>query len=93
MKLIGSTTTVTEVACSTTVATLAAVNESRVYTIIHNATGGDLYVKLGGLDAAEDDFSVIIADGAAYEVPSLFRGAISGIMAADSGNAYVTEIF
>ena len=93
MKLIGSTAVVTEVACSGTVATLASANDSRVQTIIHNATGGALYVKLGGTDAATDDYSVAIANGSAYEVPSLFRGAISAIMASGSGNAYVTEIY
>ncbi len=93
MKLIGSTSVVTEVACSTSAATLASANESRVYTIIHNATGAALYVLLGAGTVATDNFSITIADGASYEVPSLFRGAISGVLASGTGNAYVTEIY
>lgn len=94
MQITGSKGTVSSVAVSTTSATVLAANGDRKYAIIHNASGGTLSLRFGS-DAATTSaggFTVNVSDGSAYEVTGVYKGAITGILDAGSGNVSVTEI-
>jgi hypothetical protein len=93
MQLIGSEPTITSVAVSGTSAVLAPTSGDRKYLIIWNQSGQDLYVAMGATAAATDgNYTVIVSNGTAYEVPGIYQGPVSGITASGSGNVNVTVI-
>lgn len=83
--------TVVPVACSTTVATLlAASTTARRMILITNATAGVLFIKFGPA-ASSTDFTVRLAAGGFYEMPTpIYGGVITGILDTGTGNAQIT---
>ena len=87
-----SAATVTRVATSTTVATLASSDESRRQLIISNESGTNaLKVKLG-TGASGTDFSYSIARGGNWVYDGPYTGDVTAVLASGSSNAQVTEI-
>jgi hypothetical protein len=59
--------------------------------VIYNDAAGALYVKFGTA-ATSTDFTVKIAAGGYFELPSpVYAGAITGILDVGTGNAQVTS--
>jgi hypothetical protein len=89
-----SAATVTQVACSTSSATLLASSASRKGVIIFNDAAVALYVKFGAT-ASSTSFTVKIAAGGYWEMAftphGIYYGIIDGILASSTGNAYVTS--
>lgn len=96
--------TVTRVASSATVVTLAAENTDRKLLLIHNASTQTLRIKLGTA-ASATSFSLPIAAGGLYEMPwvspmyvsgevvsQTYAGIVTGIWDSANGYAYVTEV-
>jgi len=80
----------TNVAASITSVTLLAANISRLGASIYNDSPAELLVSMGAT-ASATSFSVDMLPGAYFEVPANYTGVISGIWAAATGNARVTE--
>ena len=92
MKTHGSVPTITEVSGSTTSASLMSANERRVAGYILNASGETLHIAFGTAAASSSNRTETLADGEIFEVPVWYKGAITGILAANTGNIYVTEV-
>ena len=89
--LSAGSATLARVATSTTVATLLAASGTRRMAVIYNDAAGALYVKFGAT-ATSTDFTVKIAGGGYFELPSpMYTGAITGILDTGTGNAQVTS--
>jgi len=88
----GSSCTPTQVACSTTNATLKASNASRKGLVIYNDAAVALYVKFGAT-ASSTSFTVKLPAATVYEIsgPEIYTGIVDGILASGTGNAYVSE--
>lgn len=85
--------TLSNVATSTTSATLLASNSARRAATIWNDSAAILYVKFG-TTASATSCTVPIAANGYYEVPQpCYYGAISGILASGTGTSRVTEIY
>lgn len=86
-------TTTTKVSASDTVVQLLpASNGSRLYGSIYNDVGSaDLKVKLGS-GAAADDYGLVLAAGAFFEVPDGYQGIVTGIWASATGAARVMDV-
>lgn len=84
------TPTVTRVAVSTSVATLAAANSSRQRLIIHNETG-TLFVKLG-TGATDTDYTYRLVAQTTLEIPFAQSAAVTAIKASGSSFAQVTSL-
>lgn len=83
--------TVTAVASSATVVTLAAGNIDRGGLIIHNDSTAVLRIKYGA-GASASSFSERIEAKQTFYLPEpIFTGQITGIWESVDGNAYVTE--
>ena len=80
----------TNVAASITSVTLLAANANRLGASIYNDSAAELLVSMGAT-ASPTNFSVDMLPGAYFEVPASYTGVISGIWAAATGNARVTE--
>ena len=80
----------TNVAASITSVTLLAANTNRLGASIYNDSPAELLVSMGATASAAS-FSVDMLPGAYFEVPANYTGVISGIWAAATGNARVTE--
>lgn len=81
--------TVSRVAVSTTVATLAASNASRLKLIIHNETG-TLFVKFGAT-ASSADYTYRLTANSSVDIGS-YTGEVTGTKATGASFAQVTEI-
>ena len=87
-----STATITEVATSTTNATLVALNTSRRGAVIANDSASTLYVKFG-TTASATSWTYQVAPGQHLELPfPVYTGRIDGILSSGSGTARVTEM-
>lgn len=86
-------TTVTRVASSATVVTLAAANSARAQLIINNASTAILYVKFGS-GASSTLFTVQVPPSGYYELPvgAIYSGIVTGVWASVNGAAMVTEL-
>lgn len=83
--------TVSRVASSATVVTLAARNGGRRTLSIFNESTAILYLKYGSA-ASLTDYTVQVSAGAFYETPQPgYRGIVTGIWASANGFAQVTE--
>jgi len=86
-----STATVSRVATSGTVATLAASNSSRKGLDVQNESSGILYVKFGSA-ATTTDYTLQIPAGGYWEMPTRrYTGIVTGILSTGSSSAQVTE--
>jgi hypothetical protein len=85
----------TQVAMSTTSATIKASNANRKGFMIFNDCTVPVFVKLGAT-ASATSFNVKIPAAAVYEQPVpggwVYTGVIDGILGSGSGNVYVTEV-
>ncbi len=95
-KLLGTTTNSTNVSTSTTVATLLALNTSRIKATIYNdSTTGILFVKEGATATATSfDYALTPATDTSpggIVVIDDYSGVITGILSAGSGTARVGE--
>lgn len=88
-----TTSTLANVASSASSVTLQASNASRVGWDCFNDSTQVLYVKFGAT-ASATSFTVKIAAGGYYEMPSalIYKGIIDGIWASANGAARVTEL-
>jgi len=88
-----STATVTSVASSITVVTIAALNTARRAIAIYNNSTADLYLKYGAT-ASTSSFSVRIPPSGYWEMPTrpTYTGVLTGIWSAANGAALVTEM-
>ena len=84
------TPTVSRVAVSATVATLAAANSSRKRLIVHNETG-TLYVKLG-TGCTDTDYTYRLTANTLLEIPFSHDAAVTAIKASGSSFAQVTSV-
>lgn len=85
------TPTVTQVAASTTAVTLAVANGSRHGLTVYNNTSLNVLRLRLGPGASTTSFSVSIPSGGYWELPPGYSGEVSGVWAAATGNALVTE--
>lgn len=85
--------TLSNVASSASAVTILAANTSRRGAMVFNDADKALYLKFGA-SASTTSFTVKIAAGGYYELPSpAYQGAMSGIWEADpTGSARVTEL-
>lgn len=91
---VGSTTgTKTSVNSAAVSTTILAANTARLGATITNTDGNALDLDLSGGTASTTSYSVQIAPGGYFELPSpVYTGKITGIWTADgSGAALVTE--
>lgn len=91
-----ATGTLSNVATSTTSATLLAANSARIGATVTNEAATVLYIKFGAT-ASATSYTVSISGQASapysyYEVPAGYTGIIDGILASSTGTARVTEI-
>lgn len=84
------TPTVSRVAVSTTVATLAAANSARKRLIVFNETG-TLYVKLG-TGATDTDYTYKLTGGTLLEINFSQDAVVTAIKGTGSSFAQVTSI-
>ena len=91
---MAATGTRSSVADSAVAVSLLAANANRKGCIITNTSSAILYVGLGTVDPTTTDFSMIIAQLQAEEMPPCFTGQIKGIWGTDpnDGVALVTEL-
>lgn len=84
---------VTTVNSAATSATLLAANANRIGATFFNTDANNLYLKFGAT-ASTTSFTVKIATGGYYELPSpIYRGIIDGIWDVDgSGLVAITEL-
>lgn len=85
-----TTGTTSSVGGSASAVTLLAANLSRVTASVYNDSTSALYIKAGS-GATTSDFSVKVLAGGYFEVPSGYRGILTGIWDSATGNARVTE--
>jgi hypothetical protein len=89
-----NTATVSSVAGSATAVTLFAAgagNDAAARTIFNDSTAL-LYVKFGAT-ASVTDYTVQIPPGGYYEAPApVYDGLVTGIWAAATGNARLTQV-
>lgn len=91
---VAATGTKTSVNSGVASVTILAANAARKGAMFKNTDANILYLDLSGGTASATSYSVDIAPGGFYELPSspLYTGLITGIWAADgSGAALVTE--
>lgn len=86
-----ATGTLANVASSATSVAVLAANTSRKGASVFNDSTAILYLKLNVAAASSSSYTVQMAAGSYYEVPSGYNGALSGIWASANGNARVTE--
>ena len=92
MQVVGSISTISAVGVSTSSALLLPAGD-RKYAIIHNFSGVPLFVAFAATaTSASGGFTVIVADGEAYEIPAVWKGPLSCITGSGSGNVNVTTI-
>jgi len=84
------TGTESNVGGSNTTVTLLAANTSRVTASVFNDSTSALYI-LASAGASTTNFSVKVLPGGYFEVPSGYRGILTGIWDSATGNARVTE--
>lgn len=84
------TATVSTVALSTTVATLSASNSAKTMVIVHNDSGGIVYVKLGS-GATTTDFSYRLTAQSTLEITGYY-GIVTAIRGTGTSDARVTEV-
>lgn len=87
--MVTTSATVTEVGCSTSAEELHDGTTGRGVAVA-NASGQTLYVLCGEGTPASDNFTVTLADGAYWETPYGYKGKVSGVLGASTGNVYVT---
>lgn len=93
MQYVGSQATISSVAISTSTFEIMPANENRKYGIIHNASGQEVLIAFDeDATTSEGGYTVKLADGSAYEVTGVFKGAINGIVASGIGNLSVTVV-
>ena len=90
-----NSTTVTEIAATTSTVTLVPENRRRLTGTIYNQCPKDLYVKYG-TGATSDDFSVIVPRDGYLVLPMEYYGVITGVWSNGVGQggtnrALVTE--
>lgn len=95
-KLLGTTTTSSNVATSTTVATLVSSNTTRVKATIYNdSTAGILYIKEGAAASATSfDYALSSASSTSPGgtlIVDDYNGILTGILSTGTGNARVGE--
>ena len=76
---------------STSYGTIATSNTSRLGCQVFNEGAGNLHVTLGTATTSTTLYTVRLASGDYYEVPSNYTGLIGGIFAT-AGTARVTEV-
>jgi len=84
---------VSNVASSATVVTLAAANDSRTQLTIFNDSTSALYVKLGSAGSTSS-FSIKMSAGSYYELAggsTVYTGVVTGLWDSVNGAARVTE--
>lgn len=92
MQFVGSIGTLSSVALSSTSAVLLAAS-ARKFGVIHNDTSTTLYLAFADTaTTSTGGFTVAVDAGSYYEIPSVYQGPISGILASGSGNASVTSV-
>ncbi len=84
------TPTVSRVAVSTTVATLALADPTRSHVIIHNETGV-LFVKLG-TNATSTDYTYRLTGNTTVDIDFTQTEPVTAIKATGTSDAQVTEI-
>ena len=92
--VVSTTPTRTSIPASATVVTLLNSNSSRQWaTIFNKSDSGFLLIALGA-GASLIDFSVEVAPGGYYELPTIpvYTGVITGLWTVASGFAQVTEL-
>jgi hypothetical protein len=83
--------TVARVATSTSAVPLLAAGAKRNMVLIVNESAAVLSIKFGAT-ASATDYTVALAAGGYYEMPTpAYGGPISGILASGTGNAQVTS--
>lgn len=83
--------TLTQVAASTTSATLASLDSEREALYIYNGTAVTAYIRLGGGTASSANASFVLPAGSAWEAPAnVVKQAVSGVLASGTGNLTVT---
>ena len=76
-----------------TSAEIVAASSTTKGVIIHNATTGAVYIKLGGETVSSTSYSIKITSGSMWEAPYFFQGSITAIIeSAKTGNTFVTII-
>ena len=87
-----ASSTLTSVAASVSSVVILAGNTSRQGATIYNdGSTATMYVALTGT-ATVSAYTVALGPGDYYEIPAKYRGAVSAIWDAASGNARVTEL-
>ena len=76
---------------STSYGTIAVSNGARLGCQVFNEGAGNLHVTLGTATTSTSSYTVRLASGDYYEVPSNYSGLIGGIFAT-AGTARVTEV-
>ena len=84
------TGTESNVGGSGTTVTLLAANTNRVTASVFNDSTAALYI-CAGAGASTSNFSVKVLPGGYFEVPSGYRGILTGVWDSATGNARVTE--
>lgn len=88
-----TTATRSNVASSASSVAIAAANTSRKGLLITNDSTQVLYLAYGATAASATSYTVQLAPGAYWEMPSpLYTGAMTGIWASANGNARITEL-
>jgi hypothetical protein len=83
----------TQVADVATSAALLAANGARVGASFVNTSSARLYIRFDGGTVSSANHSVSLAQGARFDLPFAYNGAITGIWASDPGDgaANITE--
>lgn len=81
---------VTTVAAATSETVLIAKNNGRNSGSVYNDSAASLYLKLGA-GATITDWTVRLDQDDYYELPEGYAGDVTGVWAAASGQARVTE--
>lgn len=90
--VVSTSAAITSVDSGATSVTLLAANANRKGATITNTDANALYINMAGGTASATAYSVALALGGTYSVPSGYTGAITGIWALDgTGTALVTE--
>lgn len=76
---------------STSYGTIATSSTGRLGCQVFNEGAGNLFITLGTATTSTSSYTVRLASGDYYEVPSNYTGLIGGIFAT-AGTARVTEV-
>ena len=76
-----------------TSAEIVAASTTTKGVIVHNATNGKVYIKLGGDTVSASSFSVQLTSGSMWEAPYFFQGSITAIIeGSKTGSTFLTII-